>query len=106
MVPGVIVAKPGVLAAATTAPPAAAAVTPQSPQSEGQQPIRLSIPERARTVTYVATAATLGTLSMEANEGTKGLPFGSYVDYILDDKVSRPSGGYDGDAAMVQDNAE
>lgn len=48
----------------------------------GAQPIRLTIPERARTVTYVATAATLGTFSE-----TEAMPFGSYVDYILDDKV-------------------
>lgn len=33
-------------------------------------------------MTYVATAATLGTFSETAST-----PFGSYVDYILDDKV-------------------
>lgn len=33
-------------------------------------------------MTYVATAATLGTFSEAAST-----PFGSYVDYILDDKV-------------------
>ncbi|TFJ87172.1 hypothetical protein NSK_001504 [Nannochloropsis salina CCMP1776] len=47
----------------------------------GARPIRLSLSERARTVTYVATAATLGTFSETAST-----PFGSYVDYILDDK--------------------
>ena len=80
-------------AAATVAPVQATPSTttqaqaPSQPQGDGiggAHPIRLSISERARTVTYVATAATLGTAS---ETGTNGVPFGSYVDYILDDKV-------------------
>lgn len=51
-------------------------------------PIRLTLPERARTVTHVANAATLSTFAEHGAEGARGFPFGSYVDYILDDKVS------------------
>ena len=60
--------------------------------------IRLTIAEQAKTVCYVANSATLSTFSSkdctdlskedlcaEINY-SKGLPFGSYVDYILDDK--------------------
>lgn len=79
-----------VQAAQSTQQPAA----PAAPQQQGDgiggaHPIRLSLSERARTVTYVATAATLGTFSpdgVEAAAEAAGTPFGSYVDYILDDK--------------------
>ena len=39
-------------------------------------------------MTYVATAATLGTFSESDTT-----PFGSYVDYILDDKVRKEDEG-------------
>ena len=45
--------------------------------------IRPSIFDKARTITHVCTSGTLCTLSIE--EGVQGSPFGSYVDYILDD---------------------
>ena len=45
--------------------------------------IRLSIDERARTVTNSCTSGTLCTVS--TSEGIEGSPFGSYVDYVLDD---------------------
>ena len=45
--------------------------------------IRLSIDERARTVTTSVTSGTLCTVSQ--SEGIEGSPFGSYVDYVLDD---------------------
>jgi putative heme iron utilization protein len=44
--------------------------------------IRPTITDRARTITHVCTAGTLCTTS--AADDLKGLPFGSYVDYILD----------------------
>jgi hypothetical protein len=40
-------------------------------------------------VTYVANAATLSTFAEHGAEGARGFPFGTYVDYILDDKVRR-----------------
>lgn len=46
--------------------------------------IRPSTTDKARTVTYVCTSGTLcTTLGME---GVEGIPFGSYVDYIIDEK--------------------
>ena len=45
--------------------------------------IRLNVNEKARTVTSVCTSGTLCTLS--CHEGIEGSPFGSYVDYVLDD---------------------
>eukprot|EP00545_Synedropsis_sp_CCMP1620_P014082 CAMPEP_0119016718 /NCGR_PEP_ID=MMETSP1176-20130426/14248_1 /TAXON_ID=265551 /ORGANISM="Synedropsis recta cf, Strain CCMP1620" /LENGTH=321 /DNA_ID=CAMNT_0006970241 /DNA_START=193 /DNA_END=1158 /DNA_ORIENTATION=- len=54
----------------------AAAVTP-TPN------IRLNVNEKARTVTSVCTSGTLCTVS--GHEGISGAPFGSYVDYVLDD---------------------
>lgn len=91
---------PAAAAAAPVAPVQAATQQPAAPAAPPQQgdgiggahPIRLSLSERARTVTYVATAATLGTFSPEnaaaeaAALEAAGTPFGSYVDYILDDK--------------------
>lgn len=46
--------------------------------------IRLNIAEKARTVTAVCTSGTLCTTSH--SEGIEGAPFGSYVDYVLDDE--------------------
>jgi heme iron utilization protein len=46
--------------------------------------IRLNVNEKARTVTSVCTSGTLCTSS--GHEGIEGAPFGSYVDYVLDDK--------------------
>jgi len=46
--------------------------------------IRLNVYEKARTVTSVCTSGTLCTLS--AREGMDGAPFGSFVDYVLDNQ--------------------
>eukprot|EP01038_Epipyxis_sp_PR26KG_P004308 gene4308-6105_t len=45
--------------------------------------IRPSITDKARTITHVCTSGTLCTTSVM--EGVEGVPFGSYVDYILDE---------------------
>lgn len=45
--------------------------------------IRLNIHEKARTVTSVCTSGTLCTISSEPT--IDGSPFGSFVDYVLDD---------------------
>ena len=45
--------------------------------------IRLNVNEKARTVTSVCTSGTLCTVS--SHDGIDGAPFGSYVDYVLDD---------------------
>ena len=50
---------------------------------DGALNIRLNVNEKARTVTAVCTSGTLCTLS--GSEGIEGAPFGSYVDYVLDD---------------------
>eukprot|EP01039_Chlorochromonas_danica_P002766 gene2766-3020_t len=46
--------------------------------------IRPSITDKARTVTYICTSGTLCTSSVM--EGVQGVPFGSYVDYIIDEQ--------------------
>jgi len=46
--------------------------------------IRLNIPEKTKTVTSVCTSGTLCTVS--THEGIEGSPFGSFVDYVLDDE--------------------
>ena len=46
--------------------------------------IRLNVNEQARTVTSVCTSGTLCTLS--SHDGLQGAPFGSLVDYVLDDQ--------------------
>lgn len=53
--------------------------------SEGEHKtiIRLNVYEKARTVTSVCTSGTLCTIS--SHEGIDGSPFGSFVDYVLDD---------------------
>lgn len=48
------------------------------------QSIRLSVNEKARTVLSVCTSGTLCTKS--SNEDIEGAPFGSFVDYVLDDE--------------------
>lgn len=45
--------------------------------------IRLNIYEKAKTVASVCTSGTLCTVSN--HEGMEGAPFGSFVDYVLDD---------------------
>lgn len=45
--------------------------------------IRLNIFEKAKTVASVCTSGTLCTVS--SHEGIEGSPFGSFVDYVLDD---------------------
>lgn len=45
--------------------------------------VRLNVNEKARTVTSVCTSGTLCTISN--HDGIEGAPFGSYVDYVLDD---------------------
>jgi hypothetical protein len=66
--------------------------TPPAVEGATSLPIRLTLSEKAKTVTFVATSATLSTFAEEGQEMAKGHPFGSYVDYILDDKV-RHGGG-------------
>lgn len=46
--------------------------------------IRLNVFEKAKTVTSVCTSGTLCTVS--SHEGIEGSPFGSFVDYVLDDE--------------------
>jgi putative heme iron utilization protein len=46
--------------------------------------IRLNVFEKARTVTSVCTSGTLCTVS--GHDGIQGAPFGSFVDYVLDDE--------------------
>ena len=49
-----------------------------------KEDIRLNVYEKARTVTSVCTSGTLCTIS--SHEGVQGAPFGSFVDYVLDDQ--------------------
>jgi len=51
--------------------------------SSSEKEIRLNVFEKARTVTSVCTSGTLSTVSR--HEGIEGAPFGSFVDYVLDD---------------------
>jgi putative heme iron utilization protein len=46
--------------------------------------LRLNVFEKAKTVASVCTSGTLCTVS--SHDGIVGAPFGSYVDYVLDDK--------------------
>jgi putative heme iron utilization protein len=52
-------------------------------QIQRLEDIRLNVYEKARTVTSCCTSGTLCTMS--AQEGIQGAPFGSFVDYVLDD---------------------
>jgi len=45
--------------------------------------LRLNVNEKARTVASVCTSGTLCTVS--GHDGIEGAPFGSFVDYVLDD---------------------
>jgi len=56
--------------------------SPPSPSSALN--IRLSVEEKAKTVTSVCTSGTLCTIS--SSDGISGAPFGSFVDYVLDDE--------------------
>jgi putative heme iron utilization protein len=62
-----------------------AAVANGAVSSSNSNPsIRLNVNEQARTVTSVCTSGTHCTLSSHA--GIEGAPFGSLVDYVLDDQ--------------------
>eukprot|EP00956_Cyclotella_meneghiniana_P016028 scaffold25077_cov48-Cyclotella_meneghiniana.AAC.4 len=65
--------------AAAPSQTAAASTTTAIPPAE----IRLNVPEKARTVCSVCTSGTLCTSSHTS--GIEGAPFGSFVDYVLDD---------------------
>jgi putative heme iron utilization protein len=58
-------------------------VSPITAQIQRLEDIRLNVYEKARTVTSCCTSGTLCTMS--AHEGIQGAPFGSFVDYVLDD---------------------
>jgi heme iron utilization protein len=62
-------------------PPPANGAT--APVKEANTNIRLNVSEKARTVTSTVTSGTLCTVS--SHDGISGAPFGSYVDYVLDD---------------------
>jgi len=63
---------------------AVAEIANVSKQEESASPdIRLNVPEKARTVCSVCTSGTLCTSSYF--EDIQGAPFGSFVDYVLDD---------------------
>jgi len=62
---------------------------PPNSEPEGKSAIpniRLSVEEKAKTVTSVCTSGTLCTTS--THEEINGAPFGSFVDYVLDDEGS------------------
>jgi len=69
----------------TTAAVNGEAATDDDKQSDvnGITDIRLNMFEKARTVTSVCTSGTLCTVS--SHDGIEGSPFGSFVDYVLDD---------------------
>ena len=71
---------------ATTATTTNGASSSEESSTNGSPPaeIRLNVYEKARTVTSVCTSGTLCTLA--AREGMEGAPFGSFVDYVLDDQ--------------------
>ena len=61
--------------------------TSTSPSKDEEDPltsIRLSVEEKAKTVVTVCSSGTLCTTSNA--EGIDGAPFGSFVDYVLDDE--------------------
>eukprot|EP01031_Cornospumella_fuschlensis_P047193 gene47193-57801_t len=66
---------------------ASTVATASTQVSAGQEvagPIRPSTVDKARTVTYICTSGTLCTSSVM--EDVQGVPFGSYVDYVIDEK--------------------
>eukprot|EP00977_Amphora_coffeiformis_P017353 scaffold5573_cov212-Amphora_coffeaeformis.AAC.3 len=70
---------------ATTAISTNGASNSEGTSTSGSAPtIRLNVYEKARTVTSVCTSGTLCTLA--AREGMEGAPFGSFVDYVLDNQ--------------------
>ena len=62
----------------------AAASLSQTSQVDTPPKIRLNVPEKARTVCSVCTSGTLCTTSH--TDSIEGAPFGSFVDYVLDDE--------------------
>jgi putative heme iron utilization protein len=54
------------------------------PNGATEDTIRLQVNEKARTVFAVSTSGTLCTKS--SHDGIEGAPFGSFVDYVLDDE--------------------
>jgi len=62
---------------------AAATSTDETNDASEQINIRLNVNEKARTVLSVCTSGTLCTTSN--HDGIEGAPFGSFVDYVLDD---------------------
>jgi len=56
---------------------------PVSSSDDYMWELRLNVNEKARTVASVCTSGTLCTVS--GHEGIQGAPFGSFVDYVLDD---------------------
>jgi putative heme iron utilization protein len=56
----------------------------QSTTDHNLDNIRLNVFEKAKTVTSVCKSGTLCTVS--GHEGIEGSPFGSFVDYVLDDQ--------------------
>jgi len=55
-----------------------------SEESDYLRELRLNVNEKARTVASVCTSGTLCTVS--GHDGIEGAPFGSFVDYVLDDE--------------------
>lgn len=74
------------MASAAVASPPQAMTAPDEVATESDRAIILSITERARTVTHVANSGTLCTLSNSDDAGLDGAPFGSHVDYVLDEQ--------------------
>ncbi|CAM9379605.1 unnamed protein product [Pylaiella littoralis] len=74
------------VSAAVASPQASSAPAEIAAAMEGEKAIILSITERARTVTHVADSGTLCTLSSSGEAGPEGSPFGSHVDYVLDEQ--------------------
>lgn len=66
---------------ATSSPTVAAQISTSS--SSTSENIRPSTTDKARTITHICTGGTLCTTSTV--DGAQGYPFGSYVDYILDE---------------------
>jgi heme iron utilization protein len=58
--------------------------TPVESSTGNFDSFRPSTVDKARTITHICSSGTLCTTSVI--EGVEGAPFGSYVDYILDDK--------------------
>lgn len=58
----------------------------QSLATVNSDALRLNVYEKARTVLSISTSGTLCTVSV--HPGITGAPFGSYVDYVLDDNGS------------------